>query len=73
MTRFPSALYMSELFNSRSNSQLKNLAKFIRLIMLQFSQHKEKEDDSKIVNVNTVGPTRTRSGRVIKKPTFFGL
>ena len=65
-TRLPSALHMTELFNSRCVSQLKNLARFTRLIMLQFTIKTEKEDSSSNADSTiSVGPTRTRSGRIV--------
>ena len=72
--RFPSALHMTELFDTRSTSRLKNLARFTRLIMLQFSQKTEKENCSSVLGgTNRVGPTRTRSGRIVKQPALFSL
>ena len=63
----PSALHMTKLFNSANACQLKKLAKFARIIMLQFSSKPKKTDSSFIeskVDVNVC----TRSGRVVKRP-----
>ena len=63
----PSALHMAKLFNSANACHLKKLAKFVRIIMLQFSSKPKKKDSSFIeskVDVNVC----TRSGRVVKRP-----
>ena len=63
----PSALHMAKLFNSTNACHLKKLAKFVRIIMFQFSSIPKKKDsifvESK-VDVNVC----TRSGRVVKRP-----
>ena len=67
-----SALHMRELFDTRSISRLKNLAKFARIIMLQFSVKREKQHTSSVSqSVNRVGPVQTRSGRIVKQPDRF--
>ena len=74
--KFPSALHMVKLFNTGKTSVLKNLAKFARLIMLQFC-HKPKKEEYSFNSFSTSSmvrsPMRTRSGRLVKQPTRFVL
>ena len=42
-SKLPSAMHMTELFNTKSTSQLKNLARFTRLIMLKFNLKKQRK------------------------------
>ena len=63
-------------FNPGASSVLKNLAKFARLIMLQFC-HKPKKEEYSFNSFSTSSmvrsPMRTRSGRLVKQPTRFVL
>ena len=71
--KFPSALH---LFNTGKTCVLKNLAKFARLIMLQFC-HKPKKEEYSFNSFSTTSiarsPMRTHSGRLVKQPTRFDL
>ena len=75
--RFPSALHMEKLFDSKKACVLKKLAKFAHLIMLQFCHRPKKEDCSfNSSSTNTIRSRSTictRSGRIVKQPTRFDL
>ena len=68
----PSALHMAKLFKSADACHLKKLAKFVRIIMSQFSSKPKNKDSSFVENKVDVNVC-TRSGRVVKNPVRLGL